>query len=253
MVWRLPGAGASPSAPLCRPVGVCGDRGRFGAPVVSRPAMPRGAPSPPSGTDLSGEALFPLGIRTVPPHCPPLHTVSSAPDTNPHNPYRPSQPRPHTHPRAATEEHDRTLPAPRLPDLLVALLLCCSVSLATQSPWERAAQNLEASFTGPLAHSLAPVAIVLGGLMFMFGEGGAKHQISGIVFGGGLALFAAFSWQRGPQYALWESTRVTRPSLNSSCTSCRRAGIAGNEAGTICISISERPGAVLPRAALKRP
>jgi type IV secretory pathway VirB2 component (pilin) len=60
-----------------------------------------------------------------------------------------------------------------------------------QSPWERAAANLEASFTGPLARSLALVAIVLGGLMFMFGEGGAKRQISGIVFGGGLALFAA--------------------------------------------------------------
>jgi len=37
---------------------------------------------------------------------------------------------------------------------------------------------------------LALVAIVVGGLMFMFGEGGAKRQISGIVFGGGLALFA---------------------------------------------------------------
>jgi type IV secretory pathway VirB2 component (pilin) len=60
-----------------------------------------------------------------------------------------------------------------------------------QSPWERAATNLETSFTGPLARSLALVAIVLGGLMFMFGEGGAKRQISGIVFGGGLALFAA--------------------------------------------------------------
>ena len=60
-----------------------------------------------------------------------------------------------------------------------------------QSPWERAATNLEAAFTGPLARSLALVAIVIGGLMFMFGEGGAKRQISGIVFGGGLALFAA--------------------------------------------------------------
>ena len=63
--------------------------------------------------------------------------------------------------------------------------------LHAQSPWERAASNLEVSFTGPLARSLALVAIVLGGLMFMFGEGGAKRQISGIVFGGGLALFAA--------------------------------------------------------------
>ena len=66
-----------------------------------------------------------------------------------------------------------------------------SLVLYAQSPWERAASNLEASFTGPLARSLALVAIVLGGLMFMFGEGGAKRQISGIVFGGGLALFAA--------------------------------------------------------------
>jgi len=63
--------------------------------------------------------------------------------------------------------------------------------IRAQSPWERAASNLEQTFTGPLARSLALVAIVIGGLMFMFGEGGAKRQISGIVFGGGLALFAA--------------------------------------------------------------
>ena len=73
---------------------------------------------------------------------------------------------------------------------LVALLLSPGV-LAAQSPWERAASNLETTFTGPLARSLALVSIVIGGLMFMFGEGGAKRQISGIVFGGGLALFAA--------------------------------------------------------------
>jgi len=69
-------------------------------------------------------------------------------------------------------------------------LLLLPVALYAQSPWERAALNLEATFTGPLARSLALVSIVIGGLMFMFGEGGAKRQISGIVFGGGLALFA---------------------------------------------------------------
>jgi type IV secretory pathway VirB2 component (pilin) len=77
---------------------------------------------------------------------------------------------------------------------LTATLLAPSLALAqstTSSPWERAASNLAATFTGPLARSLALVAIVIGGLMFMFGEGGAKRQISGIVFGGGLALFAA--------------------------------------------------------------
>ena len=60
-----------------------------------------------------------------------------------------------------------------------------------QAPWERAANNLALTFTGPLARSLALVAIVIGGLMFMFGGGGAKRQISGIVCGGGLARFAA--------------------------------------------------------------
>lgn len=72
-----------------------------------------------------------------------------------------------------------------------AMLLFMPADALAQAPWERAALNLETSFTGPLARSLALVAIVIGGLMFMFGEGGAKRQISGIVFGGGLALFAA--------------------------------------------------------------
>ena len=73
---------------------------------------------------------------------------------------------------------------------LVVLSAASATWAAAQSPWERAAINLELTFTGPLARSLALVAIVIGGLMFMFGESGAKRQISGIVFGGGLALFA---------------------------------------------------------------
>jgi type IV secretory pathway VirB2 component (pilin) len=73
----------------------------------------------------------------------------------------------------------------------LAAVVGLSIVAHAQSPWERAASNLETTFTGPLARSLALVAIVIGGLMFMYGEGGAKRQISGIVFGGGLALFAA--------------------------------------------------------------
>ena len=79
--------------------------------------------------------------------------------------------------------------------VFTALLLLPTLGFA-QSPWERAASNLERTFTGPLARSLALVAIVIGGLMFMFGEAGAKRQVSGIVFGGGLALFAA-------QFLVW--------------------------------------------------
>ncbi len=85
----------------------------------------------------------------------------------------------------------------RLRFLVISTLVALPTTLlAQQAPWERAASNLERTFTGPLARSLALVAIVIGGLMFMFGEGGAKRQISGIVFGGGLALFAA-------QFLVW--------------------------------------------------
>jgi type IV secretory pathway VirB2 component (pilin) len=91
-------------------------------------------------------------------------------------------------------QHARRLSIAPLVRIVIETAVFVSTAVLTlqaQSPWERAAANLEASFTGPLARSLALVAIVLGGLMFMFGEGGAKRQISGIVFGGGLALFAA--------------------------------------------------------------
>ena len=66
---------------------------------------------------------------------------------------------------------------------LLAVVVLPTLAFA-QSPWERAANNLALTFTGPLARSLALVAIVIGGLMFMFGEAGA-NQISGIVFGVG--------------------------------------------------------------------
>ena len=78
----------------------------------------------------------------------------------------------------------------------IVLVLVSPSLLLAQSPWERAASNLEVAFTGPIARSLALVAIVIGGLTFMFGEAGAKRALSGIVFGGGLALFAG-------QFLLW--------------------------------------------------
>jgi type IV secretory pathway VirB2 component (pilin) len=78
----------------------------------------------------------------------------------------------------------------RASTITLATLLLLPATAFAQSPWERAASNLATTFTGPLARSLALVAIVIGGLLFMYGEAGAKRQISGIVFGGGLALFA---------------------------------------------------------------
>ena len=85
---------------------------------------------------------------------------------------------------------DSVRPLRRASIITLATLLLLPAIAYAQSPWERAANNLALTFTGPLARALALVAIVIGGLMFMYGEGGAKRQISGIVFGGGLALFA---------------------------------------------------------------
>ena len=42
------------------------------------------------------------------------------------------------------------------------------------SPWLNAVDVLQQAFTGPLARGLSLIAIVIGGLMFAFGEGGSK-------------------------------------------------------------------------------
>lgn len=64
------------------------------------------------------------------------------------------------------------------------------------SPWTQAVQALQAAFTGPIATGLALVAIVVGGLMFAFGEGGAKRTLAGVIFGVGMAVGAVnfMSW-----------------------------------------------------------
>lgn len=64
------------------------------------------------------------------------------------------------------------------------------------SPWENAVQQLQQAFTGPIAKGLSLVAIVVGGLMFAFGEGGHKRMLAGIVFGVGMAIAAVnfLSW-----------------------------------------------------------
>ena len=80
-----------------------------------------------------------------------------------------------------------------------ALLFTAVLALATStmyaqgnggSPWENAVNVLQTSFTGPIAKGLALVSIVVGGLMFAFGEGGSKRMLSGIVFGVGMAIGA---------------------------------------------------------------
>lgn len=75
---------------------------------------------------------------------------------------------------------------------LAAMLLMASAPIYAQgtSPWENAVQVLQTAFTGPIARGLALVSIVVGGLMFAFGEGQSKRMLAGIVFGVGMAIGA---------------------------------------------------------------
>ena len=76
--------------------------------------------------------------------------------------------------------------------VLVAVLATPGVALAQGvSPWLDAITVLEDAFTGPIARGLSLIAIVVGGLMFAFGEGGSKRALAGIVFGLGMAMGAA--------------------------------------------------------------
>ena len=52
---------------------------------------------------------------------------------------------------------------------------------------------MQTAFTGPIATGLALVAIVVGGLMFAFGEGAAKRKLAGVIFGVGMAV-GAVNW-----------------------------------------------------------
>ncbi len=85
-----------------------------------------------------------------------------------------------------------SLSAMRRWPLALATVLAMAGTTRAQgsSPWENAVNVLQQSFTGPIAKGLALIAIVIGGLTFAFGEGGAKRTFAGIVFGIGMAVLA---------------------------------------------------------------
>ncbi len=86
----------------------------------------------------------------------------------------------------------------RFPELRTAAVIAGMGLLMQQellaqgvSPWLDAITVLEGAFTGPIARGLSLIAIVVGGLMFAFGEGGSKRALAGIIFGLGMAMGAA--------------------------------------------------------------
>ncbi len=83
-------------------------------------------------------------------------------------------------------------PASRLVALLFVLALALPIYAqgGGNSPWENAVQVLQQAFTTTIARGLSLVSIVVGGLMFAFGEGQSKRMLSGILFGVGMAIGA---------------------------------------------------------------
>jgi type IV secretory pathway VirB2 component (pilin) len=96
---------------------------------------------------------------------------------------------------------DSKRPRSRLPALRAqwrrwlapSLLLLTALPVYGQTgsdPWDNAVNVLKTAFTGTIATGLSLVAIVVGGLMFAYGEGQSKKTIAGIVFGVGMAIGA---------------------------------------------------------------
>ena len=66
-----------------------------------------------------------------------------------------------------------------LPVLLLVLLVKGQLLAQGTSPWLQAIDVLQAAFTGPIGRGLSLIAIVVGGLMFAFGEGGSERALAG--------------------------------------------------------------------------
>ena len=107
-------------------------------------------------------------------------------------------PRTFLEPAPAREQTRRILMHPHRSHRATALAVTVAVGLLEAhlfaqgvSPWLNAVDVLQQAFTGPLARGLSLIAIVIGGLMFAFGEGGSKKALAGIIFGLGMAMGAA--------------------------------------------------------------
>jgi type IV secretory pathway VirB2 component (pilin) len=83
-----------------------------------------------------------------------------------------------------------------IPSLMFLAALPVYAQSSGSDPWDNAVNVLKTAFTGTIATGLSLVAIVIGGLMFAYGEGQAKKTIAGIVFGVGMAIGAVnfMSW-----------------------------------------------------------
>jgi type IV secretory pathway VirB2 component (pilin) len=72
----------------------------------------------------------------------------------------------------------------------LALVLAIAAPTFAQDPWTASANNLKTAFTGPIVTALIAVAVVITGMLFAFSEGQGKRQLTGLIFGGAMAMGA---------------------------------------------------------------
>ena len=72
----------------------------------------------------------------------------------------------------------------------LALVLAIATPAFAQDPWTASANNLKTAFTGPIVTALIAVAVVITGMLFAFSEGQGKRQLTGLIFGGAMAMGA---------------------------------------------------------------
>lgn len=77
-----------------------------------------------------------------------------------------------------------------IPSLMLFAALPVYAQSTGSDPWDNAVNVLKTAFTGTIATGLSLVAIVVGGLMFAYGEGQSKRMLAGIIFGIGMAVGA---------------------------------------------------------------
>src|SRR5260370_27748458 len=94
--------------------------------------------------------------------------------------------------RRRVQERAHRLPLPFL--ILPMTIFLATVPAYAQGtgndPWDNAVNVLKTAFTGTIATGLSLVAIVVGGLMFAYGESQSKRTLAAIVFGVGMAVGA---------------------------------------------------------------
>jgi type IV secretory pathway VirB2 component (pilin) len=89
-----------------------------------------------------------------------------------------------------------TLPIGTSPEAPPRITLSTPNGNTAQADYLSPFPHFQTAFTGTIATGLALVAIVVGGLMFAFGEGAAKRTLAGVIFGVGMAVGAVnfMSW-----------------------------------------------------------